>query len=100
MTIDPQSPELDLSKIDYRNSDVITVDGLGGIQVRNGVAKLNFFSVRHAGNQMDEPVAAVVLSMSLGDLVGMATGLTMAVEQLQSAGFLSVLNVKPKEPSE
>ena len=83
---------------DYLTVPEIHVDGLGGISVRNGVAKLNFFSIRRTRTGVEEPQGVLTVTISLADLIGMTGGLNSAVGQLQSQGVISV--VPTQEPAQ
>jgi hypothetical protein len=73
-------------KVDYLNVTETFIDGLSGVQVRNGVAKLNFFAVRHRHDGTDLPVGAAVLAINLADFTAMVNGLNAAMRQLQAQG--------------
>ena len=76
-------------KVDYTEVAETFIDGLSGVQVRNGVAKLNFFAVRHRADGGDQPVGAATLAINLADFIGMVNGLNAAMRQLQTKGAVS-----------
>ncbi len=86
--------------VDYLRAPEFHVDGLGGISIRNGVAKLNFFTVRHSKAGIDEPTGAVTLSISLADLVAMAGGLNSALAQLQGQGLIAFAQPSAASPDQ
>ncbi len=76
-------------KVDYTNVTETFVDGLSGVQVRNGVAKLNFFAIRHRHEGGDQPVGVATLAVNLADFIAMVNGLNAAMRQLQSQGAVA-----------
>ena len=75
--------------LDFTRGTETYVDGLSAAQVRNGIAKLNFFAVRRH-DERDELVPALTVALSLLDLVSMTAALNRAVTQLQEQGLITV----------
>ena len=96
-TSDAQPQPANIVQVDYLDVPEFHADGLSGISVRNGVAKLNFFSVRHTKVGVDEPRGAVTVTISLTDLVAMVGGLNGAVSQLQSQGLFTFAPQQPPQ---
>ena len=90
------TPQPAVVQVDYLDSPEFHVDGLGGISVRNGLAKLNFFTVRHTKAGVEEPRGAVTLTISLADLIAMIGGLNGAVSQLQTQGVIALAQAGPQ----
>ena len=72
-------------KVDYFSVPETFIDGLSGMQVRNGVVKLNFFAVRHRQDGSDQPVGVTTLAVNLADFIGLVNGLNTAMRQLANA---------------
>ncbi len=76
-------------KVDYFSVPETFIDGLSGMQVRNGVVKLNFFAVRHRQDGSDQPVGVTTLAVNLADFIGLVNGLNTAMRQLQTQGAVA-----------
>lgn|GEM_PF-4952503 len=74
----------------------VFVDGFQGISIRNGVAKVNFFTSRQNEKSEVERVGAVILTMSLMDLIAIADGLNNVIAEIEKKGMIK--RVETNEP--
>jgi hypothetical protein len=84
----PRSPGDAPIEIDNAASAEIFIDGLSGLQLRNGVMKLNFYSNRRRGDGKDHAIGVATLVVPLPDFVGMVAGMNQMVRQLIDQGIL------------
>jgi hypothetical protein len=64
----------------------IVVDGIAGMSVINGVARLNLFSVQQIGANEQRPTVVLRLAISVPTLINIQRGLTTVVSAMERAG--------------